>query len=168
MAVVISALCGLVYLAAQQNIRSFANDPQMQLAEDLATALGAGQTVQSIFPPRQLDISKSLAPYAIVYDEAGNPLGSSGILDGKIPQVPKGVLDYVKRYGEDVVTWQPKEGVRSAIVVVPYAANTSGYVLVGRSLREVEKRETQIEIKVILAWMITLVVSLLSFLLFHS
>ncbi len=167
LALAITGLSGLVYLALQQSIRSSANDPQIQLAEDFAATLGTGIAPQSILPQGQLDISKSLAPYAIIYDEGGNPLGSSGILDGKIPQAPKGVLDYVKKYGENRITWQPKEGVRSAIVVKSFTSNGStGYVLIGRSLREVEKRADQIILQVGLAWIATLIVSLFAALLF--
>jgi hypothetical protein len=53
-----------------------------------------------------------------------------------------GVLDYVRKNGQDRVTWQPAPGVRMATVVVPYK---NGFVMAGRSLTEVEKRESQVE-----------------------
>jgi hypothetical protein len=41
------------------------------------------------------------------------------------------------------LTWQPRSDVRAAIVVEPFVASTGrGTVVVGRSLLEVEKRET--------------------------
>jgi AAA+ superfamily predicted ATPase len=41
------------------------------------------------------------------------------------------------------LTWQPRDGVRSAIVVLPFhGPQGTGTVMVGRSLTEVEKRET--------------------------
>ncbi len=44
------------------------------------------------------------------------------------------------RVGEDRITWQPEPGIRSAVVVVHYTGATPGYVMAGRSLREVEWR----------------------------
>jgi hypothetical protein len=54
-------------------------------------------------------------------------------------------LDYVKQNGEDRVTWQPEAGVRIAAVIEGYGGAAPGYVLAGRSLREVEIREDQAE-----------------------
>ena len=43
------------------------------------------------------------------------------------------------RRGEDRLTWQPEPGVRSATVVVHYQGAQAGFVMAGRSLREVGK-----------------------------
>lgn len=53
-----------------------------------------------------------------------------------------GVLDYMRQHGEERVTWQPEKGVRMATVVVRY---DKGFVLAGRSMREVEIRISNIE-----------------------
>ena len=153
LAVVVTALCLLVYAAVQQDIRQGANDPQIQIAEDLAENLSAGQPVSQAVPPYNIDIAKSLTPYAIVFDESGKPVASSVQLDGKTPEVPDGVFNYVKNHGEDRFTWQPKPGVRSAVVVTKFK---DGFVLVGRSMREIEKREERTFKMVGLAWLVTL------------
>jgi hypothetical protein len=53
-----------------------------------------------------------------------------------------GVLDYMRQHGEERVTWQPEKGVRMATVVVRY---DKGFVLAGRSLREMEIQISNIE-----------------------
>ena len=144
LAVVITILCGLIYLAVQQSLRWGANDPQIQMAEDAAAALAAGGTPESVVPPGMLDVSSSLAPFMIIYNDSGKPLVSTGsLLNGETPLLPPGVFDYTRQKGEDRVIWQPQAGVRIAAVVVAHGGSLPGFVLVGRSLREVEKREDQ-------------------------
>ncbi len=137
LAVLSAALCLLVYLAVQQAQRAAANDPQIQMAEDAAAALEDGAGIDSIVPATPVDLSKSLAPFLVVYGRDGKPIAGSGVLDGQLPDYPPGALEIARSNGENRVTWQPKSDVRIASVVVPYA---DGYVMAGRSLREVEKR----------------------------
>ena len=158
--VVIVLLCGLVYLTVQQSLRMGANDPQIQMAEDAATTLVAGGTPVSILPTTQQDISTSLAPFLVVYSDTGEPLASSGLLNGAAPLLPAGVFDYTRLKGEDRVSWQPESGVRVAAVVVAYGGSHPGFVLAGRSLREVEIRESQVEQITGMAMMVTLAGSL--------
>ncbi len=158
LAFAISLLCGLVYVTAQQVLRQSANDPQIQLAEDLAGRLGQGQSVNSLVSLSPVDMAKSLAPFVIIYDEQGKVLAGSGQLDAAVPQVPAGVLEHAKARGENRLTWQPRPSVRNAIVVTHFASSAqSGFVLVGRSLRETEIREQQLEMEVLFVWLVTLV-----------
>ncbi len=161
LAVLITALCGLVYLTAQQIYRQSANDPQIQMAEDLASDLSSGKKIEEVLPKKEVDISKSLSPFIIIFDSQKRPIASTAVLDGKIPLIPSGVFDYVAEHGEDRFTWQPKSGVRSATVVRKFAGSQSGYVLAGRSLREVEKREERLSQHVGLALISTLFATLL-------
>lgn len=140
-AIIISGLCGIFYAVIQQDIRQGANDPQIQMAEDAAAQLGSGQQVRDVVPAEKVDIATSLAPYIIVFDSTGKPIASSAQLNGQTPTIPSGVFDYVRQIGEDRITWQPQPGVRSAIVVTQFKGVNSGFVVAGRSLREVEIRE---------------------------
>ncbi len=160
LAVVIVAMGGLVYIEAQQAYRMNANDPQMQLAEDGAAALAQGTAPEVIAPPLKIDVASSLAPFVMVFDDAGKTLASSGLLNGQDPQLPQGVLDYTRANGEDRVTWTPEAGVRIAAVVVRAAGNQPGFVLAGRSLREAEKRIDQTSLRVTAALLAALVASL--------
>ncbi len=160
LAVAITAVCGLVYLAVQQELRQSANDPQIQMAEDAAAALGNGAAVDSILPAEKTAIERSLAAFVMVFDDRGEVTGSSATLHGETPQLPGGILDYVRSHGQDRVTWQPEPGARIAAVVVRYQGAQSGFVLAGRSLREVEIREGNVELEAGAAWVFTLAATL--------
>ena len=88
----ITLIYGAVYLIVQQNYRITANDPQIQFAEDAAAALGQGQSPQAVIPSPQVDIASSLAPYVVVFNDAGKVIASSGLLHGQLPNLPAGVI----------------------------------------------------------------------------
>jgi len=140
-AVVITAFSMLAYASVQQVYRQGANDPQIQMANDAADALNSDSSIDSIVPQEKVSFAKSLAPFYVIYDTEGKPVTGSGVLDGNLPEIPKGVLDNAKQMGENRRTWQPNDSVRIASVVVPYK---DGFVLAGRNLREVEAREAQV------------------------
>lgn len=160
LAVIISLLAGLIYVTMQQTYRRGANDPQIQLAEDAAFALVEGDNPDLVIPTQKIDISQSLAPYLIIYANDHTPLAGSGLLDGVLPSPPTGVFGYVAENGTDTITWQPRAKVRNAIVMRRVTGTTfQGYVLAGRSLREIEKREDQLARIVVIGWLVTLWVS---------
>lgn len=70
--------------------------------------------------------------------------------------MPQGVLDSAQQHGQNRVTWQPEPRVRSAAVTVPFGGAQPGYVLAGRSLREVEQREDNLLLLALLGGLITL------------
>jgi len=159
LAIATAGLCGLVYLTVQQSLRMGANDPQIQMAEEAASNLNAGASVESVVPSVKVEIANSLAPFVMVFDDSGNVVTSSATLHGVTPAYPTGVLDYARQHGEDRVTWQPEPSIRMATVVVGY---DNGFVLAGRSLREVEIRESNAErisgIALLATWAATLLV----------
>ncbi len=163
-AIGITILAGLIYLSVQQAYRMGANDPQIQIAEDGASALAAAedprQALQSIVPSGEVDIAQSLAPYVIVFDANGKALASNAVLRGEIPSLPEGVFDYTRQHGEDRISYQPEPGVRSAAVIVSVNGGRDGYVLAGRSLREVEKRVDQLIPITALFWAAAMAASL--------
>ena len=136
LAVALTGLSLVVYVAVQQDLRQSANDPQIQMAEDAAAALDGGASPDAVLPGRQVELSESLAPYVMVFDKGETLVASSATLDGHTPDFPKSVLQNLQ--GQDRVTWQPQAGVRSAVIVQAWQG---GFVVVGRSLRLVEERE---------------------------
>jgi hypothetical protein len=154
LALVVTAMSLLVYVAVQQDLRQGANDPQIQMAEDGAQLLDQGRSIGSALPTVSVDIAKSLALFVIVYDPSGRVLASSGQLDGQTPVLPQGVHDYVDQHGQDRLTWQPRPNVRLASVVVK--TNDGRQVLAARNLREIEKREDQLGNQVALTWLVTM------------
>lgn len=157
LALAVSVVSLLAYTLVQQDIRIGANDPQIQMAEDAASLLAKGAPVSAVLPPHKVDIASSLAPYMVIYIENETPVAGTGKLDGRIPTLPDGVLKYTRIHGEDRITWQPHDGVRSAIVVKYFNGKRSGFVMAGRSLREVEKRADSLFLLTAAAWLAALI-----------
>lgn len=160
-AVIVSGVIGLNYAAIQQVLRQGANNPQIQMAEDAAAKLASGQQARDVVPVEQVDIASSIASYLIVFDASGQPIASSARLNGQIPTPPSGVFDYVRQHDEDRITWSPQAGVRDAIVVAQFKGVHSGFVVAGRSLREVEKLIDAIGQILLIGWLGMLIVTLL-------
>lgn len=158
-------LSGLIYLTVQQDLRQGANDPQIQIAQDLAEILQNSKNPQDLIGQTQINLAKSLAPFIIIYDEAGKPIASQAVLDGRNPAPPKGVFDYTKTHHEDRVTWEPKKGVRVAAVIEHFEGAHPGFVLVGRSLKEVESRIDNLNKYVVIGWIAAVIGSLVIILL---
>jgi hypothetical protein len=146
--------CALVYTTVQQDLRSGANDPQFQLAEDAVAALNAGATPSTLVGAAKVDVARSLAPFLVIFDATGAVIATDGVLDGHDPVPPGGVLDSARSDPPNTVTWQPRAGVRIAQVSLPWRGGT---VLAGRSLREVEQREDQLLSVVSAFWLVGLV-----------
>lgn len=162
LAVAVTVLSGLVYVAVQQSYRQNADDPQVQMVEDAAAQLQAGMQPQEVVGTGKVDMLRSLAPFLIVYDESGQVLAASVQLNGQTPQVPDGLFLSVTPGREHRVTWQPQPGVRSAAVLAHYGGSKSGFVLAGRSLREVEDRVDRLTQAVLLACLAALVVTFIA------
>ncbi len=163
LAAAVTVVSGMIYGTVQQNYRQSANDPQIQIAEDLALQLSSGQQ-QFNLPTAKVDLAKSLSPVIIILDDTGKELYSSGVLDGATPVPPKGVFEFTKANGEDRVTWEPKRGVREALVVVYFnnvTTKRTGYVIAAKSLKEVEIREQKLEMMVGAGWLAALLGSFL-------
>ena len=80
LAAVTTLLCGLIYLAVQQSLRWGENDQQIQMAEDAGVALAAGGIPASVLPVAQVEISSSLAPFMVIFNDSGEPQASSARL----------------------------------------------------------------------------------------
>lgn len=162
LAVVISGVFGFSYIALQQSYRLGLNDPQIQMAEDAASALNNNTPLDSVVPSEQIDISKSLKPWIAVFNPQGQQIASSGFITESVPlTMPHGLFimskDYnynLVEYGEDRITWQPKGGVRQAIVIVP---TTSGFVVAGRNMKEIEGRESNLLMTMLIGWLLVTV-----------
>ncbi len=149
--VVLTVACGLVFVGLQQDLRQGADDPQVQLAEDLARRLDAGTDPSGLLAGPSIDLATSLAPFQAIYDATGKVVASDGTLDGAAPQPPAGVLETARAAGTDRVTWQPRAGVRMALYAVRWSG---GSVVAGRSLRLVEARVDQLFTLAFVAWLV--------------
>jgi len=150
---IVTVLCGLIYASVQQSHRSAADDPQLQIAEDVKNAIEKNQPVAK-WMTDSIDISRSLSVFKTLYNRDGQALQSTGFLNGRMPSLPRGVWGFTSTHGEDVVTWQPQNGVRMAMVVEAVNSPQISFIAVGRSLKEVEKRESNLTTMVAIAWFV--------------
>ena len=160
---IITVLCGLIYVTVQQSHRTSANDPQLQIALDLKNAIETNRSTVKWMPGDTIEISKSLSVFKTFYNRNGEPVQSTGFLDGQLPRIPKTVLDFTERNRENVVTWQPQSGIRLAMVIESVKSPSIGFVAVGRSLKDVEKRESTLVTMVLVAWLVCVGVILFTF-----
>ncbi len=155
-AIVITIFAALIYASVQQTYRSSANDPQLQIANDITNNLKKDRSIESLLPKDTIEISESLSPFVTLYNSNGSPIYSSGLLYGKMPEIPQGVFDFAKKNAENVLTWQPASGVRMAMVVELVHSKNIAFVAAGRSLQEVEKRESKLVKMVFIGWLLCL------------
>ncbi len=147
-AAIIVVTFGTMYGAVQQSQRNDGDMPQVQMAQDMASALNDGvmpnvAMTRNVEASDSVNIETSLDPFTIIYSKSGEPIASSGYIKSNIPEdtmpkVPFGVLKAADNKPYHRVTWQPENGVRIAAVAV--AANNY-YVLSGRSMKLLEQNE---------------------------
>lgn len=157
--VLLTIIFGTLYVSIQQVLRQSANDPQIALSEDLAqnrSQRSDGSTLELGGPT--VDIRSSLQPFIMEFNDKGVLQQTNLNLEEfyrdtkQIVTVPPGVFEYTRNHKQDRFTWQPFSNVRIATVVTYFKGKSSGFVLVGRSLREVEAREENMMKLVGLGW----------------
>lgn len=165
--IVLAAICttlvGLVYVSAQQVYRQSANDPQIEITEEIASAISGGAPADQLIPSAGgTDIKNSLSAFAMIFDQDSKVLGSSAKLNNADPIPPKGVFEAAAAHGRTLITWEPEKGVRIATVIsAVHTGDKTVYVLAGKNLREVEKRILALTYASITAWIISLLLSVL-------
>ncbi|MFI5154549.1 MAG: hypothetical protein ACHQEM_00095 [Chitinophagales bacterium] len=159
--VIITIITGILYVSVQQNYRSNANDPQVQIATDIRSKIESGKSIEGFFAD-SINIETSLSPFVTLYDEHNQPIRSSGLLNGRIPQLPAGIFEFVKKQGEERVTWQPRSGVRMAMVILRSNFSPAGFIAAGRSLNEIEARESGLSKMIISSWAVMMGIILVS------
>lgn len=156
-AVAVTLMSGMTYALVQHVLRADANDPQIQVAQDTAHALDGGAPPAKVVPADKVDIAGSQALVVAIYDNNHNQLGGDAVLNGATAAPPAGALDAAKS-STNIVTWQPADGVRMALVVVPWKG---GVVMAARSLSLVESRIGDIGRLTLIGWLFSLVVGLI-------
>ena len=119
LAAALTGVFAFIYLTVQQDMRMGLDDPQIQMAEDAASALASNQPVDALFPAGapKVDMAKSLAPFLIVYDTTAARLPQARAeRAGARPACRR--LRLLRQNNEDRVSWQPAPDVRSAAVIV--------------------------------------------------
>ena len=161
---IITILIGLVYVTVQQSYRSSANDPQMQIVNELRTRLEFGKPIESYLKQDSVDLENSQGIFIATFDKNGQPLQSNALLDGKLPQLPSGVLKYVSTHKEDWITWQPRKTIRLALGIAATNTEPVAYVAAGRSLFEVERRTSRLITFCGICWTLCMAIVLINWL----
>ncbi len=161
LAIMITGVVGFPTVAVQQTYRQNANDPQVEITQEVAAAIQKGiPRDQIVGSTGSVDMGTSLSPFIAIYDENAKVVGTSGKLNNENPVPPSGVFDTVKQKGHIRFTWQPQPGVRVAAVMQEVKGDKTTFVLAGRSLREVEQREKQLTEMAGLTWLALMLLSL--------
>jgi hypothetical protein len=153
-AVVATVLAATSYAMTQEVTRSSADDVPRAMAQRAANALSSGAAPSSVALGGPIDLATELSPFLTVHGPGGAVLSTTARLDGATPVVPRGVLAEARRHGIDRVTWQPRSGVREAVIALPWkSAAEQGVVVVGVSLRPAEDRQDQLLILALVGWL---------------
>lgn len=155
-AVILGMVFGSMYGLVQQLGRMQANDTPSLLATQAAKVVNA-YGVQGV-TAQPTDIANNPVPFVIIYDKNGKAVAGSGYLNKKLAVIPKNVLT-VANSGMHTVTWEPKDGVRIATVIV---STKNNYVLGGQSLKYTESHADKLFWLALAGYGATLVVLALS------
>lgn len=158
-AAAVTGISVMVYGVGLTELRSSADDPQVQMVEEAVASLDAGAAPAAVVPAGPVDMASSLRPYLVVFDRSGREVSGSVRLHGRAPEFPASVFSGLEGSAQDRITWQPEPGVRSAVVVEAWRG---GYVLAGRSLRLTEEREQNVELSAAAGWLGTLALTALA------
>lgn len=157
-AVLATCIILLVYAAMQQQYRTAANDPQLQIARDAVTALNKGKAATAVIPADTVDMEQSLATCVQVYNASGKQVASNGYINAKPPVAPAGILAKARAEGEYPVSWQPSPAARMSAVVAYTGGEQGCYVLVARSLAESDKRVGALVKMIFICWVLCMCV----------
>ena len=158
----VTVIIGLIYICVQQSYRTAANDPQIQVSEDIADKLNKGISIGNIITQDTIDIAHSLSLFVAVFNAEGKTISSNGSLNGHMVQPPPGVFSYLNTHDDNEVTWQPAKGVRMALVIKKTIASPLAFVAAGRSLKQTELREYALRITIIISWVICFILLVIS------
>ncbi len=162
-AAVITMVIGLVYVAVQQNYRGGANEIQAQVATEISNRLQKNQSIEKLWPDDTIELTRSLRLFIELYDANKQPVATTALLNGSIPEIPHGVMEIARINNENRITWMPQSDVRMAMVVQHVNSPHAAYVAVGRSLKEVEMLEHNLLQMVFICWIMCIGVIIIHF-----
>jgi hypothetical protein len=145
-----------VYVVAQQVGRRAADDvPRAIVAQQVAALSSRAPTSGLPAMGPAMALSSQSAPFVIVYDSAHRVLATTARLDETTPGLPSGTLDDAVSLGGTSVTWQPRAGVREAVIAQPWSGPAgSGVVVAGVGLGATEDRARSVLVAVTAGWVL--------------
>jgi len=148
-ALLVTTIFGSIYAVVQQVERQGANDAPLRLTSQLASTTESTGISADVGAGSRVDLAKSLALFSIVFDSTGTAVSGTGYLDGALATLPRGVIDAARAHGEDRVSWEPRPGLRFAIVAVSAGADV---IVAGQSLAPSESRTDSLGTLLLAAW----------------
>jgi hypothetical protein len=156
----VSVLFVTIYCSAHTVFRQQANDPQIEVTEQVAGIVRQGIPLNAIISnAEQIDLASSKALFVMIFDKERTLVGSSAQLNGAAPSVPSEVFDQANEKGEYRFDFEPTENLKFAGVMKKI--DDSAYVLAGRSLSEMEVRVATLKQPLWIGWVIAVLISLL-------
>ena len=101
----LTIVCLMAFTLVQQHIRLSAAELSAQVAYDAQFAVEAGKDPADGVGKVSIELSRSLSPFLMVFDESEKLQFSSAVVDGQPPALPDGVLAYTRDHGENRITW---------------------------------------------------------------
>jgi len=141
------------YVVAQQVGRRAADDVPQAVVTEQVTALSQRGPSTRIPDSGPQALSSRSGPFVIVYDASHHVIATTALLDDATPGLPVGTLDEALARGRAAVTWQPRAGVREAVVAQPWVGPAgSGVVVAGVGLGTTEDRARSVLLIVMAGW----------------
>jgi hypothetical protein len=151
---ILSLIFGVIFKVAQISLQSNLHDPLTYEAVNKAWEVALSQEANNgqLKAPflRKVDVANNLDSFMTVYDRDKKVIGSSGVLDGKTPDLPHEFLNDTSPYMRNYFQWTPKEDVHLAGVTV--AIGDDGYVLAGRNMQEAYRQGNRAIKSILLGW----------------
>jgi hypothetical protein len=154
----LTAVSAVTYIEEQQILRQSANEPQRSLAYHALVRLQQGSTPATVAAGDTVVIEVDPSVWIMVTDAVGRPIAGTGQLHNALPMLPAGIYDVARTDQIDILTWQPEQGVRQAIVALKAP---DGFIVSGRSLVWTEWQEDLLTKQAMLGWVGEMIVALL-------
>ncbi len=140
-------------------LRQQANDPQVEVTEQVAGIIRQGAPLDAIVgAAQQIELNDSDALFVAIFDQDKNLAGSTALVNGQSISVPAESFDLAKAQGDYRFDLEVSEGRKMAAVIRP--VDDTAYVLAGRSLAEFEKRADTLSLPIWIGWGISVLLAL--------
>ncbi len=151
-----------LFLLLQHKLRDGANEIPDNTASEFKRLLGNGDHLYPALAEfRPIELDGTAGTFIMIYDSTGTAIINSARLHKIAPMLARSALLQAKVEGRNALTWQPKKGVREAVVIMPYSGPyDSGYIAVGQSLKAAEQQIRMLKYLLPLAAILTVILGL--------
>lgn len=146
--------------ASRAVFRQAANDPQIEVTEQVAKIIEQGVPLEAIISSAEVvELNDSKALFVVIYDGEKNLVASSATLDGQSLSIPAEQVALASGQDTHRFDWQPKDELKFALV--SKKVGDSAYIVAGRSLAETTLRMESLRPILFGGWIVSILFSLL-------